>query len=127
MWRWLKRLAFGGGEDEAVHVDPRPDAVDATTPRPRGTRTGHVERRTWSGDAGDLSDLPPEVRPKVQAALRDGAGSSTGEGTTRVTRTVRHRITVRDADGVERTYTDPGELPPEHRAMLEQARRAADR
>ncbi len=61
-----------------------------------------------------LEDVPPELRPKIEEALR-AAASGTGPGT-------KVRITVKDASGQERTYDSADDMPPEIRAIYERAR-----
>ncbi len=61
-----------------------------------------------------LDEVPPELRPKIEEALRAAAsGAAPGR---------KVRISVKDASGQERTYDSVEDMPPELRAAYERAR-----
>jgi hypothetical protein len=62
-----------------------------------------------------LDEMPPEMRKKVQRMMKQGIPS---EGIAQES----VRITIRDADGNERTYTSLDEMPPDVRESYEKVR-----
>ncbi len=98
-------------------ADGRPPAV----PRRVIRRTQITQQQFQVVDAAgqrqvyhSLEQIPPELRSRVEAALR-AAESGAAPG-------AEVKITVRDASGQERTYASVEEMPPEIRAMYARAR-----
>lgn len=90
-------------------------------PRPVIQRAEITEQRFQIVDAAgqrgvyhSLEEVPPELRPKIEEALRAAASGATPAA--------KVRITVKDASGQERTYDSAEDMPAEIRALYERAR-----
>lgn len=116
------RLAGVSDVQYAVLPDLRPTGSGRGFPFPAERRivTYSSEPIVESAVYRSLDEIPDALRDEVRRLLAEGR---TGEEVVRES----VRITVRDADGNERTYTSLEELPPELRQRHEQALRRARR
>ena len=61
-----------------------------------------------------LDEVPPELRPKIEEAMRAREQDAAPGGSV--------KITVKDSSGREQTYNSVEEMPPDVRAIYEQVR-----